>query len=68
MSSKPPLTTDQPCFVFDEEGAVTVDWVVLSAAVIGMGMLILGPIAFSADSVSQAISEDISDIRPGCGQ
>jgi hypothetical protein len=68
MSSKLPHQPDMSCFVFDEEGAVTVDWVVLSAAVIGMGMLVLGPIAFSADSVSKAVSEDISDIRPGYGQ
>lgn len=50
-------------FLADEAGAVTVDWVVLSAAVIGMGMLVLYPVAFSAESSSQGISDSIAE-RP----
>ena len=49
----------------DESGAVTVDWVVLSAAVIGLGMVVLIPIAFSTDSSSQGIADYISNINVG---
>jgi hypothetical protein len=43
-------------------GAVTVDWVVLCAAVIGMGMLVLGPVAFEADSSARGISDYVRDV------
>ena len=43
----------------DTSGAVTVDWVVLSAAIIGLGMLVLTPIAFSADSSATKVADDI---------
>jgi hypothetical protein len=46
-----------------EDGAVTVDWVVLSAAIIGLGMVVLGPIAFSADSSADGVSRYIAS-RP----
>lgn len=49
-------------FISDQTGATTVDWVVLSAAVIGMGMVILTPIAFSADSVADDLAGDIRNI------
>ena len=29
-------------FVKDEDGAVTVDWVVLTAAIVGIGLIVLG--------------------------
>ena len=54
-------------FLNDEEGAVTVDWVVLTAAVVGLGMLVLYPIAFSTTSTTQLISDDIADISVGYG-
>ncbi len=49
----------------DDSGAITVDWVVLSAAVIGIGMLVLIPIAFSADSSSQGVADYISGLNVG---
>jgi hypothetical protein len=49
----------------DESGAVTVDWVVLSAAVIGIGMIVLFPIAFSSESVAVSMSEKIADRAVG---
>jgi Flp pilus assembly pilin Flp len=54
-------------FLNDEDGAVTVDWVVLTAAVVGLGMLVLYPIAFSTTSSTQLISDDIADISVGYG-
>lgn len=47
-------------FYSDETGAVTVDWVVLSAAVIGMGMLVLTPIAYSTDSSASRVADNIT--------
>lgn len=54
-------------FLKDEQGAVTVDWVVLSAAVIGMGMVVLVPVAFSTDSSAGAIANYISNVPVGYG-
>ncbi len=47
-------------FVKSEDGAVTVDWVVLSAAVIGIGLLVLIPIAYSTESSATKIAADIA--------
>lgn len=54
-------------FKNDESGAVTVDWVVLTAAVIGMGMIVLVPIAFSTDSTVSRLSDFIANIPLGSG-
>lgn len=49
----------------DQSGAVTVDWVVLTAAVVGLGMVVLVPIAFTTDSSAQGVSDYISNINVG---
>jgi hypothetical protein len=49
----------------EECGAITVDWIVLSAAVIGLGMLVLGPIAFSTESSSGQVSQNIRNVGVG---
>ncbi len=49
----------------NESGAVTVDWVVLTAAVVGLGMVVLIPIAFTTDSSAQGVSDYISNINVG---
>lgn len=64
------MTTDlkqevRAAFLQEEQGAVTVDWVVLSAAVIGMGMVVLVPVAFSTDSSAGAIANYISSVPVG---
>ncbi len=35
-------------FCQDEDGAVTVDWVVLTAAIVGLGVAVIGTIQSSA--------------------
>lgn len=50
-----------------EDGAITVDWVVLSAAVIGLGMVVLLPVAFSTESSTQKIADDIQNRTVGYG-
>ncbi|QCO57323.1 hypothetical protein EOK75_16440 (plasmid) [Pseudorhodobacter turbinis] len=46
-----------------ETGAVTVDWVVLSAAIIGLGMIVLMPIAYITNSSAESIGEKIGDVE-----
>lgn len=54
-------------FLTDENGAVTVDWVVLTAAIVGLGMLVLLPIAYSTDSSASAIGSYIAGMESGYG-
>lgn len=66
------MTTDlqqdvRPAFPMDESGAVTVDWVVLSAAVIGLGMVVLVPVAFSTNSSAGGIADYIANVNVGYG-
>ena len=52
-------------FLNDESGAVTVDWVVLTAAVVGLGLAVLLPIAFETDSLSANIGASIGNLSSG---
>ncbi len=54
-------------FFHNDDGAITVDWVVLSAAVIGLGMVVLMPVAFSTESSTQRIADDIETRAVGYG-
>ncbi len=54
-------------FLKREDGAITVDWVVLSAAIIGLGMVVLIPIAFSTESSTQVIADQIENQPVGYG-
>jgi hypothetical protein len=57
--------TEKTPFAKDQDGAVTVDWVVLTAAVIGLGMVVLYPIAFATDSSTQGIADYIEQVPVG---
>jgi Flp pilus assembly protein TadG len=54
-------------FARRSDGAVTVEFVVLTAAIIGMGMLVLVPIAFSTDSVTDRVADDVRNVPVGYG-
>lgn len=60
-------------FKNDESGAVTVDWVVLTAAIVGLGIAVLTAVAGSIGNVTDAIEDDLeladgfSDITIGGG-
>jgi len=54
-------------FLRCEDGAVTVDWVVLSAAIIGLGMVVLMPIAFSTENSTSRIADAIQSQPVGYG-
>lgn len=56
------VTDNARGFLHGNDGAVTVDWVVLTAALIGIGMIFLVPIAFATDSVAVRIGESIGGI------
>ncbi|WP_103764824.1 MULTISPECIES: Flp family type IVb pilin [Roseovarius] len=43
----------------DEEGAVTVDWVVLTAAVVGLGVAGVTAVSGGVNSLAQAISSGV---------
>lgn len=43
----------------DEDGAVTVDWVVLTAAIVALGLLVGGVISDNADTAAQNIGSEL---------
>jgi len=47
-------------FLSDEEGAVTVDWVVLTAAVVGLGVAVLGVVSGGTQNLSSDIAAQLS--------
>lgn len=54
-------------FVADEAGAVTVDWVVLTAAIIGLGMIVIAPIVYSSNNSAEDVADYIRDVPVGYG-
>jgi Flp pilus assembly pilin Flp len=50
-------------FLKDEAGAVTVDWVVLTAAVVGLGLLIFTFIRPAVSSLASAIATELDAAR-----
>ncbi len=54
-------------FVKIDDGAVTVDWVVLTAAIVGLGMVVLIPIGFSTTSSATAVGTQIVGTSVGYG-
>lgn len=63
MANKP--FTSLSCFYKDETGAVTVDWVILTAAVVGLAILVVVPIAAETESVTQSTKDYIDGIPVG---
>ena len=44
----------------DESGAVTVDWVVLTAAIVGLGIAVLTSVSGGTTSLADKISGELS--------
>lgn len=44
----------------DEDGAVTVDWVVLTAAIVGLGIAVLASVSGGVTSLAGKISSNLS--------
>ena len=43
----------------DEDGAVTVDWVVLTAAIVGLGLVVMTTVGGAIKSNATAVAADI---------
>lgn len=52
-------------FCRDDTGAVTVDWVVLTAAIVGLGFVVLLPIAFSTGNSATAVAGNVTGVTVG---
>ena len=46
-------------FLYAESGAVTVDWVVLAAALVGLGLAAMGVVSSSANEFSTRIEPEL---------
>ena len=49
----------------DEDGAVTVDWVVLTAAIVGLGVAVIGSVRTATTSLGNKISSAIDSQTVG---
>ena len=47
-------------FSRDEDGAVTVDWVVLTAAIVGLGIAVLTSVSGGTTSLADKISSELA--------
>ncbi len=47
-------------FARDEDGAVTVDWVVLTAAIVGLGIAVLASVGGSTKDLADVISGSLA--------
>ncbi len=48
-------------FKSDESGAVTVDWVVLTAAIVGLGMVVMTTVGGGIESLGGEIVTDLTN-------
>lgn len=46
-------------FIKDEDGAVTVDWVVLTAAIVGLGVAVITSVGGGVTALSNTIATDV---------
>lgn len=50
-------------FAKDESGAVTVDFVVLTAGIVGLGILIVSAVAPEVEATAEQIADDMQEAR-----
>jgi Flp pilus assembly pilin Flp len=51
-------------FIRDEDGAVTVDWVVLTAAIVGLGIAVLTSVSNGAETMAENIETELNTAVP----
>ena len=56
----PFLQVDLPRFLREETGAVTVDWVVLASAIVGLGMATTAVVSGGVESLSEETAEELA--------
>ncbi|WP_210530202.1 hypothetical protein [Rubellimicrobium arenae] len=59
------MTDFMKTFLSDESGAVTVDWVVLTAAIVGLGVLVLGSVRTGANDLATDIKTNLVNTSVG---
>ena len=47
-------------FLKNEDGAVTVDWVVLTAAIVGLGIAVMASVGDGTTQLSETISSELA--------
>ena len=52
-------------FINDESGAVTVDWVVLTAAIVGLGIVVMNIVGTGIQSLGTKIVNDLNARNAG---
>jgi Flp pilus assembly pilin Flp len=52
-------------FFNDEAGAVTVDWVVLTAAIAGLGMVVMSTVGNGIETLGDTVVTDLSTTASG---
>ncbi len=55
-------------FKNDESGAVTVDWVVLTAAVVALGFAVMNPIREGLGDLAEKISAEVANVSVNTNQ
>ena len=50
-------------FLKDEAGAVTVDWVVLTAAIVGLGLLVFNFVRPAVSNLAQGIGTELGNAQ-----
>ncbi|WP_308915648.1 hypothetical protein [Jannaschia sp. LMIT008] len=58
------MTTFFKTFLSDESGAVTVDWVVLTAALVGLGLAAMGVVRSGVANLSDEIGSQLANTDP----
>ncbi|MDN5788489.1 Flp family type IVb pilin [Pseudorhodobacter sp.] len=48
-------------FAKDESGAVTVDWVVLTAAIVGLGLVVMNTVGAGVTNLGNKVATDLSN-------
>ncbi len=51
-------------FAKSESGAVTVDWVVLTAAIVGLGLAVMAVVSGGVENLSTDMAQSLADIDP----
>ena len=51
-------------FASNESGAVTVDWVVLTAALVGLGLAVMAVVSGGVEDLSTDIGQSLTDVDP----
>ena len=51
-------------FAKSESGAVTVDWVVLTAALVGLGLAVMAVVSTGVEDLSNSVATDLAAIDP----